>query len=475
MSQLSDSPGAVSPSRGHRTEQLNGFVIVVLDARARDIVVDDLRVLAAEAHLPELGALLDELGGPPTAPLIRGSQRADVIALERRARENNPERQRRSLLLFWHVDARKLEIRPEALALAFARLPGVETAYAKSVISETSGAVATQAATLTRSHLDAAPDGVDARWAWTRAGGGGTGVRLVDIEQAWRLTHPALVAAAPLVLPDPDKLRVNRDEIGGYVGDHGTAVLAVIAGADPGQGVVGMAPALESIAACSHYDAVDGEPLHVAAAVAQAAAALGPGGVLLLEVQRGGELTKLPTETQLADFEAIELATASGVIVVEAAGNGRTDLDAWTDPSTSTRKMQRGHPQFDSRAIMVGAAVAEVTEGGHARCPDSNWGERVDCYGWGEDVATATATGFQPSFGGTSAASAIIAGVAVLTQAMHLGAHPAALPLTPEQMRALLSDPTNGTPQTDPGRGKLIGSMPDLRRIGQAVGATPAS
>ena len=42
------------------------------------------------------------------------------------------------------------------------------------------------------------------------------------------------------------------------------------------------------------------------------------GDVLLLEVQR----SYLPTEVDDADFDAIRLAVAHGIVVVEAAGNG---------------------------------------------------------------------------------------------------------------------------------------------------------
>ena len=41
-------------------------------------------------------------------------------------------------------------------------------------------------------YLDAAPGGIDARYAWTRAGGRGSDVRIIDIEGAWRFTHEDL-------------------------------------------------------------------------------------------------------------------------------------------------------------------------------------------------------------------------------------------------------------------------------------------
>jgi hypothetical protein len=69
---------------------------------------------------------------------------------------------------------------------------------------------------------------------------------------------------------------------------------------------------------------------------------------------------------------------------------------------------------------------------------------------------------YTDSFDGTSAASAIIAGVAILTQEMTKkktgGQH-----LLPEEMRALLSNWSNGTGVIGP-KGQ-IGVMPDLKVI----------
>src|SRR5439155_25119571 len=38
-------------------------------------------------------------------------------------------------------------------------------------------------------YLDAAPGGIDARFAWTRPGGSGAGVRVIDVEGAWQFSH----------------------------------------------------------------------------------------------------------------------------------------------------------------------------------------------------------------------------------------------------------------------------------------------
>lgn len=115
---------------------------------------------------------------------------------------------------------------------------------------------------------------------------------------------------------------------------------------------------------------------------------------------------------------------------------------------------------------MVGAATAGRE---HARIAGSNFGRRVDCYAWGEWVATTgdgadsrETTRFTERFSGTSAATAIIAGAAVVAQGIakaHRGA-----PLSPEALRDLFRDPASGTPSAKPAEDR-IGVMPDLRKV----------
>jgi serine protease len=476
-----DAESAADPAVQADPDGLNGYVVVALEGDQSGVQVDgdvdDLVGVATALGLDDVVSLLGELGSPRTTALIPAEQRGTVLALENRARENNPRRSRHSLLLFWRIDATGTDLAPEALAEALSVLRGVHAAYAEAVITESVPVVRTddqrarRAAPIT--HRDPAPDGVDAGAAWAHRGGDGAGVRFVDLEQGWRIGNPTLPPGLAVL---PDKLRVNRDGIGPYVGDHGTSVVGIVAGVDTGAGVVGLARGLDAVAAASHYDRDLDQALHVAAAIDQAVAELisgGPGGVLLVEVERGPESKQLPTETEYADFQAITTAVDNGVVVVEAAANAPRDLDAWTGANPK-RRMLRGDPDFDSGAIVVGACVASLAgAAGHYRLSSSNWGGRVDCHAWGAQVWSPTATGFA-EFGGTSAASAIIAGVAAVVQGMVIAAHGPDAALTPEKLRALLSDHHLGTPQVPPGTAKQIGSMPDLRRLAAAVGARRA-
>jgi len=211
---------------------------------------------------------------------------------------------------------------------------------------------------------------------------------------------------------------------------------------------------------------------------------VGKGGVLLLEVQT---TDGYPIEVDEVMFTAIWEATRTGVIVIEAAGNGFRASDG-TRKSHDLDRIPRRRvddpppvnlTERDSGAIMVSACRANlVAQDGHRRIGYAGYGSRINCYAWGEDVVTAGWGDFAPfadddgrytrRFGGTSAAAAIIAGAAILVQQM-AGAPGGAGLLGPDEMRLRLSDTATGTVVLGP-RGKApIGVMPDLRAIARSL------
>jgi hypothetical protein len=331
-------------------------------------------------------------------------------------------------------------------------------------------------------YLDAAPGGIDARWAWTQPGGLGDGVRVIDIEGNWRFTH--------------EDLTQNQ---GGVVGtgtlqagvdwrDHGTAVLGEISGDSNLIGIVGIAPNA-NIRAISHGT------IGSAAAIRQGADLLSPGDLLLLEMHRPGPLHNfaerddqegyIAVEWWEDDFAAIRYAVARGVIVIEAAGNGAQNLDAnlyqtrpagfptaWTNPFRRTNR--------DSGAVMVGAGAPPPGTHGltwgadRSRLGFSNWGALIDAQGWGSGVTT-TGYGdlqggtdedlwYTDDFGGTSSASPIVTGAVALVQSS-LKAH-GRIPLSPARARELLRA-TGSAQQDEPGRPatQRIGNRPNLRQL----------
>jgi subtilisin family serine protease len=304
-------------------------------------------------------------------------------------------------------------------------------------------------------YLGPAPQGIDAPAAWRR-GARGQGVWFADIEGGWNPQHEDLPGdrithAGGIVIQDPAWRA------------HGTAVLGEVVGRDNGKGVVGIAPDVERVFTSS----IGG--VTVADAIDAAAAELRPGDVLLIELQGGGPRGRyLPIEYWDDNFDAIRNAVGKGIVIIEAAGNGGENLDH----SAYKKKFDRWNR--DSGAIMVGAGGPPrngFTD--RERLDFSNYGGRVDVQGWGRRVATLdygdlqncsgeeasyTDRHYTDEFSGTSSASPIVAGAAVLIQS-YARAHGA--PLAPIAVRELLAK--TGTPQVgDPKQ--HIGPRPDLAR-----------
>jgi len=306
-------------------------------------------------------------------------------------------------------------------------------------------------------YLGPAPHGIDAPAAWRR-GFRGAGVWFADIEGGWNAAHEDLPGdrithVAGTQIRDPSWRA------------HGTAVLGEVVGRDNGKGVVGIAPDVERVFTSS----IRG--LSVAGAIDAAARRLRPGDVLLIELQGTGPRGRyLPVEFWDDAFDAIQAATARGVIVIEAAGNGAEDLDH----RAYNRKFDRA--RRDSGAIMIGAG-GPPRDGfeDRARLDFSNYGGRVDVQGWGRKVATLDYGDLQAcedpqrdrhytgEFSGTSSASPIVAGAAVILEGI---ARQRGAVLAPHQLRELLR--RTGTPQAGNTR-ESIGPRPDLERAIRAL------
>lgn len=428
----------------------------------------DLRTLAREAGAPDLSRVLDDYSDCPIEPLVTSVEVSRLLEIESAARRRGFVAP--SLSSYWRLDARRVAD-VTTLVERLTGAPAVEHAYRERRRLDPAVNPADDPFSNQQVHLDPAPVGIDARWAWGQPGGAGELVAFVDLEQGWTLHHedfPALFA-----LPG-----VPRDINPGHE-SHGTGVLGIVAGADNDRGIVGIAPHAARVSVASHYRGSDKTEGLVTDAIAAILASgdVTDGDVLLLEVQDGNNL---PIEMDDAVFIAIGNAIALGIIVVEAAGNGSLDLDTVVALNAK-----------DSGAIVVGASLAglDATATGHDRWviatpgPGSNFGARVDCYAYGEGVVT-TGPAFNPAcvlgsgtratnqyrcdFGGTSAAAAIVAGAAVALQGLHRSDK--GIPLSPLQMRNVFR--TYGTPQGAGTPGK-IGLMPDLKAAAQSLALGP--
>lgn len=344
--------------------------------------------------------------------------------------------------------------------------------------------------TARQGYLNAAPGGIDARFAWTIPGGTGAGVGIIDIEGAWNFDH--------------EDLRLNQGGIvaGTPINDldwrnHGTAVVGVIGGDVNNFGVTGISPDA-NVRAISIFGGMGS-----ARAIVDAANRLNPGDIILIELHRPGprfnfasrrdQRGYIALEWWPDDFAAIQYAVSRGVIVVEAAGNGAENLDdpLYNNPATGFppdwRNPFRRTPH-DSGAILVGAGAPPPGTHGQFHGPDrsrldfSNYGALVDAQGWGREVTT-TGYGdlqgganqenlwYTDQFSGTSSASPIVVGALACTQGVRRARGEP--PLTPAQARDLLR--STGSPQQDGPNGpatQRIGNRPNLRQmvtIGPAV------
>jgi len=309
-------------------------------------------------------------------------------------------------------------------------------------------------------YIDAAPDGIDARYAWSN-NYTGAGIKVCDIEYDWNEFHSDLPAVSNLI---------SGHSSPGYGDDHGTAVFGELVSKNDGTGTRGICYNATPYFAGTY---VSGS-FNIGNAVAAAAAVMSTGDVILIEMQISGPnggANYVPVEWYEPYYDAIVTAVGKGIVVVEAAGNGFQNLD---DPIYSTGN--GGHYPFlsanDSGAIIVGAGAPPSFPGPRSRLDYSNFGETVDLQGWGYTVVTTGYGGLYSSegnnkwytatFSGTSSASPIVAGSAVILQQVYKQKFTNAAP--PALIKQILQ--ATGTPQSGSDN---IGPLPDLEAALQAV------
>lgn len=453
----------------------------------------NLERIASELKLPGLARLLRRYPDLPSFPAAADFKLARVVELEDRARESDfPPL--RSLVGYFVLDPRNAGNVPDTdrLLTELNALPKteVDVAYPEPELEEpgTWAVVPDEPYAINEEYLKDAPGGIN---AWTDPVWGhydGAGIGFADLETGWNVTHQDLPTAQHPVYHINQRTASNP-----AAGDHGTAVLGVVLGKDDTTGIVGVAPKATLVRLVSRVRSAS-DKWDVVGAILAALDVLAERDVLLIEVQTVGSVPGgkgYPVEVVDHWFDAVRLAAGNGIVVVEAAGNGTYDsrgnevghnLDQWTgnwlDVPTGRlkrRTLKPGDPDFlDSGAVMVSACVANVSPAGaHRRARFANHGGRINCYAWGEEVFTAGYGDFGPdsrenrlytdTFGGTSAASAIITGAALLVQQMHEALRGARA--TPLVLRALLSDWANGTPIMRRSDATQIGVMPDLEKI----------
>jgi hypothetical protein len=162
-------------------------------------------------------------------------------------------------------------------------------------------------------YRDPAPDGIDAEYAWGFAGGDGAGRAVIDLERGWTLSHEEIATQ-------------NANLLRGVLLDtsrgHGASVLGELCAVDDTLGDVAIAPQIGAVTAVSFNGSSR------ANAITAAITDLNVRGLLLAaQVWLNGTKLLGPIECYDAEYEAIRPATALGIVVVEAGGNGTANGD----------------------------------------------------------------------------------------------------------------------------------------------------
>jgi hypothetical protein len=340
-----------------------------------------------------------------------------------------------------------------------------------------------------------APGGIDSEYAETLKGGKGGNVKIIDIEKGWCFSHVDLV-----------------QNLGGLIGGvasteamarhHGTAVLGVLGGDVNDFGVTGICPDANVSTVSILGAGSDGRTSDwgTAAAIRLAADKLCAGDIIVIELQTPGPVSNfevtddtngyIPVEWWPDNLLAIKYATDLDIVVVEAGGNGASNLsDLIYDQPKPVFPASWRNPfrreSIDSGAIIVGAGAPPLSLSEPGSAPDrsrvasSNYGYLFDAQGWGQRVTTCgfgdlncgadEELKYTKAFGGTSSATPIVAGALACVQGVLKAAGKD--PLTPFAARDLLR--TTGSDQTDGPAGpntQRIGNRPDIRQMLNTLG-----
>src|SRR6266545_4403698 len=171
-----------------------------------------------------------------------------IRALVERAKATDRDYDPPNLLTYFMVDC-PLGIDPNDLAKAFLGWASIEKAYydppgVDPVAPDDDPQFGNQG------YLDAAPDGIDAEFAWPRAdgsgfsGGDGAGIAVIDLEQGWTLDHEDLIAHGATLLHGT--LRDSSRP-------HGTSVLGELCAVDNALGCIGIASGVASVHVVSRF------------------------------------------------------------------------------------------------------------------------------------------------------------------------------------------------------------------------------
>lgn len=343
------------------------------------------------------------------------------------------------------------------IAILFTNLAWAKLPYARNFSSAHAYHYSTEETPLFEKqqyYLYPAPLGVGAMEAWKKPGGTGEHVKIMDIEVCYESNHEDLpLAFVPSVNPTERCAST----------DHGTAVLGILVGKKDDKGISGIA----YNSPFAFYGFLRGEEEltgkeyinDINAGIQSAIDNLSPGDVMIIEQEMSGPEADayIAVEYWPEIFAKLKEATDKGIICVEAAGNGYSNLDS------SAYEGAFDLSKRDSGCVMVGASTED-----HTRSFFSNYGTRVDVHAYGGMVTSlgygdlfygAQTRSYTNNFSGTSSATPIVAGAVAILSSM---AKAKGRTVTPQEMRKALRE--TGTPQIFLDKVEdRIGPMPDVK------------
>jgi hypothetical protein len=274
--------------------------------------------------------------------------------------------------------------------------------------------------------------------------------RVAVVDDWWEETHEDLAGVQV----------VAQTGVSAEKDPHGTKVVGILLAQSNGIGMVGIAPGAALVFSYPYTCKTgEGKLYSIADAIERSLEHLSFGDVLLIERQVGGVMV----EAERDCLDAIRHAVAQGILVIEPAGNAGQDLAS---------VLPANHP--DSGAIVVGAGQEgspqrRVTR---SRFVNSNYGACVRLQAFGYDVATLTDPSAYvgdgtPGFAETSAASAIVAGAALLASSLAKLLDPDGHGLSPSALRDIMV--STGSPQAPPDLQRPVGPQPNVPAILRAI------
>lgn len=366
----------------------------------------------------------------------------------------------------------------EALLKATKSSGNVETAYEPGLVIPAGPNPGDQNPHSSRQgYLDPAPVGIDARFAHPARGGKGEEVAVAHLDEGWTSPHEDLPSLGGLIITGTGD---DYSEI-----EHGTSVFGILAALDNRVGTLGIAPAARYGLAGTQYVDPDTGTLGSYSALVKAidwCRIRNPGIIVIPHDlwyyhRRAYNEHLFPMDSDPMMSALTKMATNLNILVVESAGSANNpdgdgyNLDRYQDADGRETFNPASSHFNDSGAVLVTAASSAAP---HTRLKKSNFGGRVDCFAWGEGIHTTSSgalagrSAYVENFGGTSGATAIVAGAAALLHSMAIASHKR---LSARELRDLLRDPDLNTlsadATTDNPNPHKIGMMPDLRKIAE--------